>query len=392
MASSLARAGAEKQFVYAARALREAGVNVRVFSLDRGGYYEDVLRSLEIPITSVACQGKPMRILRNLIREFRAFRPQVVVASQFGDISHAGIAGRLVGALIIGGVRNDGFWELNTYPRRSWFMVRLTHRLLANSHRAKKNLISKGINASKINVIFNVIDLEDFDSRGKQTSAFPFGDDRVVVANIGRINPCKRMDRFIDALAIARARVPALAGFIAGADEGERANLEQKAIALGLAPDHLVFLSESNNVPALLERSDILVSASDSEGFPNVILEGMAARLAVVTTPAGDSKTIVQNGVTGFVVESQNPEEFAAKLVRLAQSPDLRRQMGEEARKRVEANYGFERLGQALLSVYADVAENSGRIPLAKAIRALTRVNYESASAHAGSLELNLCS
>ncbi len=136
----------------------------------------------------------------------------------------------------------------------------------------------------------------------------------------------------------------------------------------------------------------MLVSASDSEGFPNVILEAMAARLPVVTTPAGDSKTIVQNGVTGFVVESENPEEFATKLVTLARSSELRRRMGEDGRKHVELNYSFDRLGGALLSIYAALAERTGRIPLANFIHALTNSHREPLPADTRPLELNLCS
>jgi len=175
-------------------------------------------------------------------------------------------------------------------------MLRLAHGLVANSCRGRLTLVSQGIRPEKIELLPNVIDLQDFDARSALPSEISLPSGRIIASAVGSLHPCKRFDRFLEALALARRSEPALAGVIAGADCGAKAALQEKANALGLAPEHLTFVGECDRVPALLTRSALLVLSSDYEGFPNVILEAMAARLPVVTTPAGDASLVVQHG------------------------------------------------------------------------------------------------
>src|ERR1043166_3811890 len=165
IATSLRLAGAEKQFSYAARTLHEAGIDARVFYLGGGDHYQKVLNDTGIPLRQVYNRGEPLLMLFRLIKQLTVWRPQIVLASQFGDLVFAGLAGRLCGALVLGGVRSDGFYELRTAGRRKWLMLKLSHGLIANSQRAKDNLISMGIDGSRIAVIPNVIDVAQFDEK-----------------------------------------------------------------------------------------------------------------------------------------------------------------------------------------------------------------------------------
>jgi glycosyltransferase involved in cell wall biosynthesis len=288
ISSSLKLGGAEKQTVYQTRALREAGADVRVFHLGEGAYYEQVLRQIGIPLIQIYKRNGPMLILARLSKALRRFGPEIVFSPQFGDLLQAGLAGRLCHALVLGGVRSDGFYELNSNGRRSPWMLRLAHGLVANSHCGWHNLVSRGAKPSKIKILPNVLDLREFDARRQLSPALSPQPERVIAAAVGSLQPCKRFDRFLKALALARREAPALLGVIAGSDWGCRVDLEYEANQLGLAPNHVVFVGECDNVPALLTQAGFLVLCSEYEGFPNVVLEAMAARLPVVTTPVGD--------------------------------------------------------------------------------------------------------
>ena len=74
--------------------------------------------------------------------------------------------------------------------------------------------------------------------------------------------------------------------------------------------------------------------------------------LPIITTPAGDAGVIVEHGVTGYVVAFDDVKEMAANMVCLAQKPELRRQMGMDARQRVEQHYNYAALGDRLLNLY----------------------------------------
>jgi glycosyltransferase involved in cell wall biosynthesis len=243
-------------------------------------------------------------------------------------------------------------------------MVHLAHGLITNSQHARQTLVSQGIKPEKFELLPNVIDLRNFDARAALPLKFGLPLDRTIVTAVGGLHPCKRFDRFLEALALARTSEPALTGVIAGADFGAKAALQAKAEALGLGPQDVRFLGECHGVPALLTRSAMLVLSSDYEGFPNVILEAMAARLPVITTPVGDARLIVQHGRTGYVVEPDDTQGMAAFMVTLAQSPSPRTEMGEAGRKRVEREYDYESLANRLAEVFRRFASQHQRTSL----------------------------
>lgn len=368
--SSLRLAGAEKQFCYTARALFDAGFDARVFYLGAGDHYESVLTEAGIPLCRIFNRNRPWLMLSRLIGQLANFKPDIVLASQFGDLAFAGPAGRLCGALVLGGVRSDGFYELRTSGRRRSLLLKSVHGLIANSYRAKDNLISKRISSDKISVVPNVIDLSDFDCKAATTFPNPAPPNRMPITAVGSLHPCKRFDRFLHGLALARQHEPALFGVIAGSDLGERRTLELKAVELGLLPGHLEFLGECNHIPALLAHSCLLISCSEYEGFPNVILEAMAARLPVLATPAGDAGRIIQDGLTGYLLQADSSSAMADCIVRLARNPRLRAQMGEAARNHVEQQYNISCLTPRLLSVFSDFARKRGKQWLLKMLEA----------------------
>jgi len=92
--SSLRLGGAEKQFVYMAGALFTAGIEVQIFYLGSDGHYESVLREMGLPLRRIYRPKRPWRMLGELTRTLRVFRPDIVLVSQFSDILFGGIAGR----------------------------------------------------------------------------------------------------------------------------------------------------------------------------------------------------------------------------------------------------------------------------------------------------------
>jgi glycosyltransferase involved in cell wall biosynthesis len=101
----------------------------------------------------------------------------------------------------------------------------------------------------------------------------------------------------------------------------------------------------------------LLVLASDDEGFPNVLLEAMAARTPVITTPAGDAAFLVKDGDSGYLTPFNDAAAIAARMVELAESPRLCAALAAAGRRRVEQQYSLERLSDHLFKIYRDLAE-----------------------------------
>jgi glycosyltransferase involved in cell wall biosynthesis len=208
-------------------------------------------------------------------------------------------------------------------------------------------------------VVPNVIDLTAFDGAGEQDEDRALAPSRVVVVSVATHLPVKRLERFLAALARARAEFPALVGVLIGTGP-EDDRLRALARTLGLSSQDVCFLGARDDVPRQLRGADILLLTSDVEGFPNAILEAMAAQLPVITTPAGDAGVVVQNDVTGYVVPFDDVEQMAERIVRLARSPELRRSFGWAGRRRVEQCYSYEQLAASLLGTYRSIAVARG--------------------------------
>jgi len=101
------------------------------------------------------------------------------------------------------------------------------------------------------------------------------------------------------------------------------------------------FLS-SKAIIQILNSSDIFVLPSHSEGFPNVILEAMAAGLPIVSTPVGAIPEIIENGENGLLVKPKDHSALAEKLIWLIENEQVRKKMGIRNIEKIQMNYDLK--------------------------------------------------
>jgi glycosyltransferase involved in cell wall biosynthesis len=360
VAGTLAQGGAEKQLVHMAEALRRSDVEVRVLTLRRAEFFEERLLSCGIPVVAFGAAGSPARRLVTLVQEARHFRPQVVHAGHFFTNLYVAAVGRACGAVALGAIRSDLAYDLASVGGWGTISLRCAPSLIANSGRAIRAAVARGVPASRLHLLSNVVDLPPDRTRAAVARQLEDPVRGATVAVVARLVQAKRLDRFLHALVAARALEPRVHGVIAG--EGpERAALEALARSLGLVPDGVAFVGRIPDVGLLLAEAGMLALTSEHEGVPNVILEAMAMGLPVVTTPAGDAGEIVLDGVTGYVTRMDQTDAMATALVALARSPALRRHMGEAGRRRVTEHFSAHGLADRLLTIYHTAAVRQHR-------------------------------
>ena len=359
IAGTLGQGGAEKQLVHMVGALQEAGVDVRVYCLRTGEHFEMVLRKMGTPPIHVGHHPAPPIRLVRLIRHLRRYRPHVVQAAHFYVNLYAVLAARACGALAVGAIRSDAIKDVRKGGRWGPWLLRAPSALVVNSNAARARAESLGVDPAALHVIPNVLAVNHSDARSAQSRQPPIREAGTVqVLAIGGLSRAKRLDRFLTALAAARAVRPDLCGVIAGTGP-ERMRLETMAASLGLTSGGVRFVGHCSDIRALLAQSQMLVLTSDHEGSPNVLLEAMGAGLPVVTTPAGDSAVVVMDGTTGFVVDFEDAAGLAERILRLADSPQLRIRLGEAGRRRVAAEFNPSQLAERLLTVYRAAARRN---------------------------------
>ena len=348
--------GAQKQALYLTRSLNElSSIEVRVYYSSIEPDRLDIFQQSEVKALSI---GQSKNILFRLLKLWQLlnqFKPNLVVSTRTHANLYAGLVAPFVGALSIGTLRNTLSYERGMLgPATRWLCV-LPHALAVNSYCARDQVVASGwIARERVHVLLNVIDLKDFDYRAAQPVE-AVGSQGVNIFYVGRFVITKRVDRLLSALKSALAQDANVHLVLVG-DGDQRPNIEQELMQLGLQ-DHVTLLGERNNVPALLkQRAHILALASDEEGFPNVVIEAMAAGIPVITTPAGDSGIIVEDGVTGYVVDYKDTDRMAERIVSLANNEAERQRLGANGRKQVEAKYSYETLAFQALSVFQQVA------------------------------------
>jgi colanic acid/amylovoran biosynthesis glycosyltransferase len=144
----------------------------------------------------------------------------------------------------------------------------------------------------------------------------------------------------------------------------ERDRIEHTAQDLGVA-DRVVLAGklDPTGVREVLWRSHLFLHASLSEGIANVALEAMACGLPVVATDAGGMREAIDDGVNGFLVPLRDTEAMADRLVRLANNPELRAEMGRKARDRAVRDFDLKDQGRKFVELYQEVlSQHANRI------------------------------
>ncbi|HVN56631.1 MAG TPA: glycosyltransferase family 4 protein [Anaerolineaceae bacterium] len=353
---SLAQGGAEKQLVYMIRALCERGIEVRVHCSTQGEYYQVELEKMGVQLEWSGRWGNPGLRLSSLFGAIKTFRPHIIQSAQFFTNLYAGILGKMLNSVSIGCIRSDIREALRLNGIWGNALLRTPSAIIANSTLAQKKIIEMGFPTNRLFVIPNVIDLAAFDRLQANRSPDLFRrNDHFNVVAIARLTQVKRLERFIQAVALARREEPGIRGVIIG-DGPEKQFLMQTAKNEGFTPEDFLFTGARNDIPGLLAMADALALTSDFEGFPNVLLEAMAGSLPVITTPVGEADRIVREGVNGYVIPFEDTAELAARMIRLSRSEDLRRSMGKAGRWLVEQHYSYETLAGQLLRIYREIA------------------------------------
>jgi glycosyltransferase involved in cell wall biosynthesis len=103
-----------------------------------------------------------------------------------------------------------------------------------------------------------------------------------------------------------------------------------------------------------LWASDIFAMPSLKEGLGVAALEAMASGLSVIASDVGGLREVVEDGRSGIIVPTANAAAIASAVVRLAESAELRSQMGAAARARVVENYSMEKMAARTLALYRE--------------------------------------
>jgi glycosyltransferase involved in cell wall biosynthesis len=310
------------------------------------------------------------RLLRSTLALRRLMRQHDIdlVHSHTAAVLPAALAARLAG--------RPHVWqtlEIIDEPRflwrvMSWMLPRFSRRIVAASGPTRDHLLSgNSACAEKTQVIHYGLDTSRFQDREQEGRAvraeWGFDADDVVIGMTGRLHGWKGQDLFLQMAAQVAAEHQSARFVLVGetvlGNEVVVDELRDLTRQLGLE-QRVVFAGLRQDIPAVAHAFDIAVLPSTRpDPFPTVVLEAMAAGRPVVAVAHGGSVEMVDDGVTGRLVEPGRPDALAAAVGELVRDEASRRRMGQAGEQRLAERFTLQRFVQAWEQVYDSVGPTS---------------------------------
>lgn len=293
--------------------------------------------------------GLDLRMIWRLYRTLRNFRPEVVHTHlsvlRYGllPIVVCRIPARLHTMHNVAGnetdfvgrvVRRIAFRFCNVIPVSISFLIRDTVR----------QVYGPRVHSP---VVYNGIPTQRF-VRASQTLTEP--DQRLRLIHVGRFAPQKNHCLLLEAFALAASSNPTINLRLVG-DGPLKASVERQTIEKQIS-ERVQFLGERDDVPDLLEQSDMFVLSSDWEGMPLTLLEAMAAGKPVIATAVGGVPELVEDGRTGLLVPPKDVNALCKAILQMAEDPALRLHLGKAGQQRAVELFDLSRTAKGYESLY----------------------------------------
>jgi len=320
------------------------------------GWLTDQLRRLGIRYALIENRRSyDPAFLYRLVRLIRCERIALMHAHEFMMSVYGSVASIMTGVPLVCTVHGKLYFP--DKKRRILalrFAASLCARMIAVSEDLHRYLVDNlRFNPCRVTTLYNGIDLEKYSARSSREESrmrFSIPADALVVSTAGSLFKVKGLQYLLEAVKVLRRRYPNLLLIIAGEGDQRKA-LEEKAEALGLA-DAVRFLGFCEDIPDLLNLTDIYACSSLSEGLSLSILEAMAMSKPVVATDVGGNLELIRPGDNGYLVPPSEPSALADRIMDLLDNPELRDRFGKSGRRIVEEKFTLEKMIQDYEELY----------------------------------------
>jgi glycosyltransferase involved in cell wall biosynthesis len=358
--------GTERQLILTAHALRKR-FNVAILCLSR----TPPAKTLPYPglkVAFVKYSDSPKVYFKRIVSHIRTLSPTVVQSMLGTSVRIGTLAAAFahVPAIITQRGTAEITEEMKTVLTYTRISNRVSDAIIACSHAVKQTIIHfEKVSADKIATIYNCVDVKTINRRSKHRPSFMCGllrkkTRRHIVGIVSRLTPRKGHVHFLCAAKEVLGVFPDTHFFVVGDGPAKR-DLSSLACKLGIS-GQVHFLGARNDIPELIGAFDVCVFTSFyEEGCPNVILEYMAARKAIVATKVGGVSELLSHGKTGLLIPPEDRKRLSQAILRLLRNPRLRMRLGVSAYRHVKDNFSVNRKIECLSALYTSILKKKMR-------------------------------
>jgi glycosyltransferase involved in cell wall biosynthesis len=337
----------------------ELDQRVSIVCLEQAGSLRSQAEARGVQVLSLGKRpGLRPLLVGRLKRLWRALAPDVLHSHQIGALFYGGPAARAAAVPVV--VHTEHGKHYAQRRRTRWlgrFAARAAGRFFCVSQDIATEVCSCRIAAAnKVRVLANGIDTQRFVRKGdtaglRRQLGIPAG--APVVGTVGRLTAIKRQDRLLRAFAHGVARLSGSHLVLVG-DGPLLADLQRLSFDLSIA-DRVHFVGQQAHPEQFLALMDVFALTSSSEGMPLAVLEAGAAGVPVVATRVGGLPEMIEEGVTGRLVDPDDERGLAAVLCELLENADRARHMGEAGRRRAQSLFDLRVMAGAYNAHYREL-------------------------------------
>lgn len=237
---------------------------------------------------------------------------------------------------------------------------KITHKITAISNATKNALVQyENFPEKDIEVVYNGIEIND-DAIAIDKEEFKrslnLPQDSMVLGTVARLDPIKNHLMMIKGLKEILIKCPNTYLVIVG-DGPERERLGELTESLGMK-SHVIFTGFREDTAQFYSIFDIFLLTSFSEGTAMTLLESMAAGLPSIVTDVGGNPEITENNKTGFVIKSDDVNEYVDKACLLLGNESLRRSYGEAGKIRFSIMFTLKAMVDSYERIYREILED----------------------------------
>lgn len=299
---------------------------------------------------------------RSLVRRLRRDPVDIIHAHKIGSNCWGAVLSRLLHVPVF--VAHEHTWSFEGQPHRRFLdrelIARSAAAFVAVSRADARRMVEiERIPPEKVRFIANGIP-DPPGTNGSSDIRRDLGIDpqAPLVGAVATLRPQKALDVLVRATALIVAELPDAKVIVVGGGDEAGAPEEERLRALiaseGLE-DSFILAGRRSDVPDVLEALDLAVLSSDYEGSPLSVMEYMAAGRAVVATSVGGVPDLVEDGVTGFLVEPQDPAALADRVLGLLRDPLQADRMGIAGKARQQSEFSLEATVRRVEELYDEL-------------------------------------
>jgi L-malate glycosyltransferase len=182
--------------------------------------------------------------------------------------------------------------------------------------------------------------------------AYGIEPDEQVLVHISNFRPVKRVQDVVKVFSNIHKRIKSKLLMIG---EGPELPIVKRLVEDFDLKDNVIFLGKQENIAEILNISDLALLLSSKESFGLILLEAAACGVPSIGTNIGGIPEVIEDGVTGLIAPVGDIDTITQKALQILSNPELKKQMGENARLSAEARFHSTLIVEQYEDLYKEI-------------------------------------